>query len=139
MMPKDILAMRFAIDNESEFPAYEISVRVWDMDKVPTAPKVTLEDITLSSLAIVNIPSLAPHVSQIIGPSVEIPSGESIKKFAAQFSCRVGGFFQKHPSPEVGGVWLFCNSGAPLRRIGGTHYRKVDNGYPLNSKGDVDW
>jgi len=137
LMPNGTLQMRFTVHNPSDFPAYEISVRVWDVDNVPESP-VTLEDIVRSDITNANIASLAPQTVQIIGGTA-IPPDASSKRYACQFTTRVGGFSQSIKAQKVDNKWLFATQVRTFDASEKVIYRETDPGFPLNAAGEVDW
>ena len=131
------LTIRFTMYNPSEFPAYDINVRVWDIDSLPKEP-ATLEEILSHSVATVDIPPLAPGTGQVIG-NIEVPPTASTKRFGAQFITRVGHFSENIKAQKVNGAWLFA---IQVRRFDASNeivFRSVPAGFPLNAAGDVDW
>ena len=129
------LTLRFQMYNKSKYPAYDISVRVWDIDKLRKGPK-TLEEAISEDLATANIPSLAPNVSAIIG-TIEIPSTETSKRFGAQYTTRLGAFGESIRVEKVGEKWLFAiRAGSTDGKI---KVERIDPGFPRNDKGEVDW
>ena len=132
------LTLKFTVENPSDFPAYEINVRVWNIDNLPGA-SASLEELLRHSIT-ANIPSQAGHVSQIIG-GVEILSTDNAKRFGAQFTTRIGSFGEKIRMQKVKDNWFFAlqvtrsypdNSSEVV-------FERVDSGFPLNEEGKVDW
>ena len=104
---------------------------------MPKAPK-SLDEIVSRSITLVDIPSLAPGTSQIIG-RVEVAPSVTAKKFAAQFTSRVGAFSESINVRRVDGAWLFATRMRVADAKGDIVFRKIDPQFPLNKDGDVDW
>jgi hypothetical protein len=137
VMPDGGLTIHFSMENPSEFPAYDISARLWDIDNLPKGT-TGLEELIRSSIVVVNIPSLSPQTVQILR-SLEIPATTRSKKFGAQFTTRVGGFSENIAVEKRNGAWLFA---IQMRRFDASNeliFKEVDKGFPLNAAGEVDW
>jgi hypothetical protein len=135
--PDGTLNILFNIQNPSDFPAYDISVRLYDMDNLPKSPP-RLRDILHRSIANIDIPTLAPNVVKFIG-SIDVPPTVSAKRFGAQFTTRVGAFFENIAAQRVKSNWLFA---IQVRRFDASSeqiFLKVDPGFPVNAAGDVEW
>jgi hypothetical protein len=137
LMKDGVLLIRFGVENPSAFPAYDISARVWDIADMKNISG-GLDDILSRDIASVNIPSLAPTTMQLMGQR-EIPPTENIKRFAAQVNSRVGAFSQNINAARVGTTWLFAIRVRVADVTGTIIYQRVDDGFPLNDKGHVDW
>jgi hypothetical protein len=131
--------IRFTMYNPSEFPAYDLSARVWDIeDMEKDIAKIGLEEILSCDIATANIPSLAPQTTQIIG-RVEVQPVVEAKRFASQFNTRVGAFTEEINLQKVNGAWLFAVRVRTFDKAGTVVFRQVDPNFPLNKAGDVDW
>lgn len=132
-----VLTLQFAMENPSQFPAYDINVRVWDIANMTKTPR-DIDDVLSRSITLVDIPSLAPGTAQLIGKT-EIQPTESSKRLAAQFTTRVGAFSENINATKIDNKWLFAIRVRVSDVTGIVVFRKVDDGYPLNDNGDVDW
>ena len=131
-----VLTIQFIMENPSEFPGYDISVRVWDIDNMPKDP--TGEEEILSRSIVVNIPSLAPRTSHSLG-SIDVPPSVSTKRFGAQFTSRIGAFVEIINVKKIDETWLFAIRVSIADATGKVVFRSVDPGFPMNKNGDVDW
>ncbi len=121
------------MENVSKYPAYDINVRVWDIENVPKAPTGGYE------IAIATIPSLPPGTVQPLG-SVEVQPTVTAKKFGSQFTTLLGdAFFETIEAQRVNGEWCFAIRISAADVTGNVVFRSVDPDFPLNKDGDVDW
>jgi hypothetical protein len=132
-----ITTMQFIVENPSQFPAYDIHGRLWDIDSLPQNP-TRMEDILSHDIAQINESSLPGNTVKLIN-SIVVPPTVNEKNFGAQFTTRAGGFGEAMNARKVNGKWLFA---IKVQRFGPSDeelYRRIDSGFPLNSKADVDW
>jgi hypothetical protein len=78
------LTIDFTMENESRFPAYDVSVRLWDVDAVAS---VKITEPTPPPIAEQRLEPIPPQTVTKIG-SVIIPIEVSRKRFAARYSVR---------------------------------------------------
>ena len=133
------LTIRISVMNESEYTAYDINGRLWDLDLLIDNPR-SLEDALQNDLATVNIPALNAHGVSFQGSPIQIPADVKHKKFAAQYMTRTGGYSQSIRAENVNGAWLFATR---VTKVGGANddviFERVDEGFPRNEAGQVDW
>lgn len=132
-----ITTIRFTVENDSDFPAYDINGRVWDLENVPDRP-AGLEDLLRHDIAHFNIPSLSSRLVQLIG-NIDVPAEVKTKRFGAQYNCRVGGFGENIKAQRVNGNWLFALQVRTFDAAGRIVFKQIDPGFPLNEHGDIDW
>jgi hypothetical protein len=129
--------VQFLLRNSSDFPAYDIGVRLWDTDVFPTE-KISLEKIIERSIVNELISSIAPHTEQDLG-RIDLPSDINVKKFGASFTTRTGSFSENLNGQKTHGTWVFATRVTHTDGPSGVVFQQVDSLYPLNSKGEVDW
>jgi hypothetical protein len=132
----NVTTLQFLVQNPSDFPAYDIGIRLWDVDSLPKNP-ISIEDVVSRSIANVTLPALTPHIGQLIG-RVDIPANVNAKKFGVQYSTRAGAFGETLRAQRVEGKWVFAIR-VTRAESDEVVFRQVDPKYPLNAKGDVDW
>ncbi len=132
--------LTFLMDNETEFPAYDVNGRVWDPENMRDLPKVLqMEDILARDIANVNIPALSPHTVGIVA-KIEIPPDVTSKKFAAQYTTRAGGFSELIRMEKTDQATChFAIRVTTADAKGEVLFEKVDPGFPLGSDGKVSW
>ena len=87
---------------------------------------------------------LPPHAAQIIGTLV-VPKVDQ-KNYYVQIEARNGTFAQPIRLKRVGGEWKVATQvivvppdGKPPTFAGKPVYKRIDEGFPLNNRGEVDW
>jgi hypothetical protein len=130
------LVIRFTVINPSEFPAYDIGGRLWDIDDVAKEPK-SLEDILSRDIVSINIPSLAPHTTEILA-KIEVQPDVERKGFGAQFTTRVGAFVESIQVRRIDKTWLFATEVRGADAKGDVVFHRADPKFPLNKDGSID-
>lgn len=129
--------VQFLMENPSKFPAFDVNIRLWDIEDVPKAPKSPEE--LLSRSILITIPSLTGNTIQIIG-EVALPTvSGAAKTYGAQYVTRAGSFFETIKAIEANGKWLFATRVIRGDASNEVLFREVNTGFPLNKTGEVDW
>jgi hypothetical protein len=133
-----VLTVSFLMENPSQYPAYEINGRLWDLDVPLPSPPVSLEEFLKQDILAVNISSLAGNVVQIL-KTIELSPTQSSKRFAAQYSTRAGQFLENIRVDHINGKWLFAFQ---VRRLDASNellFEQIDPDFPKDESGKVDW
>jgi len=133
-----VLSIRFTMVNDSDYPAYEVSGRLWDLDTAFKDSPTRLEDVVKDDLVTVDIPSLSGHVVQTLRV-IDIPPAESSKRFGAQYVTRAGGFAEKLRAERVNGAWLFAIQVTRFDASSEVLFEQADPSFPRDKAGLVDW
>jgi hypothetical protein len=89
------------------------------------------------------IGDLPPHSAQLIG-SLEIANADR-KRYFVQIEARNGTFNQPIRLRKVNGEWKVATQvtvspdGKPPPFAAKPVYKRIDAGFPLNNRGEVDW
>jgi hypothetical protein len=132
------LTIRFHMENDGDYPAYDISGRLWDLDRPLPSPPVSLEGILMQDLVTVNIPSLSGHIIQMLN-TITVPSTQTSKRFGAQYTTRTGGFAEKIRAERVDGKWAFATQVTHVDESSEVMFERIDPDFPRDKSGQVDW
>lgn len=130
---------RFVLVHQGKFPLYDLAVRIVDLDKFEELKKegMTLENLFKSEVN-VNTGNLAPNQVRLLGEVLFQPK-ETVR-LNIFFSARNGFFTQILRIKKVGTEWKSAFK-VTQKKEGKqeTLLEKIDDGYPRNEKGVVQW
>jgi hypothetical protein len=154
---KVLKSITFIMYNDSDFPAYDVSGRLWDPENFLNLPKhLSPEELRSRDISAIEIASMQPHTGHAVGQIGIDPSATS-KTFAAQLVTRAGSFMEVIRMVKTDqSSWRFAfrvtgavsttletkrdSSGNIIAELKDeVLVETIDKGFPLNKDGKVDW
>jgi len=126
-----------------EFPLFDVSLRIVDLEKFEEDTKKNLSLESLSKSQIIrNIGNVSPKTTVTMG-KINLGSGDK-KDYNVFISARNGHLQQLIRLRRVDGKWLQANSMKRMEEKNGelasvTISEDIPDGFPRNEKGKVDW
>lgn len=129
----------FVLVHQGKYPLYDLHARIVDLDKFEefVKPAPTLENLQKSEVN-VTLGNIAPNQANFLTAISFYPKQAS--RFNIFFSARNGFFTQILRIKKVGTEWKTALK--VTREKNGkeeTFFEKIDDGYPLNEKGLIQW
>lgn len=130
-----------AVVHKGNFPLYDVSVRIVDLDKfdihVKGKQKPTLDNIQKTE-QVINIGNLSPSHAATLHPWMLPKSGEA--RYNIFISARNGFVTELVRLKRINGKWASAyRVEAGPGREPGILYEKIDTDFPRNDDGKVNW
>jgi len=129
----------FVVVHQGKYPLYDLTVTIVDLDifEELSREKVTLENLFKSEV-IVNVGNVAPNQARFL-KQVRFKPKETVR-FNIFFSARNGYFTQTLRIKKVGTEWKTAFKVTQVMEgKEETLLEKIDDGYPRNANGIVQW
>jgi hypothetical protein len=126
----------FTVAHSGKYPLYDVTFRMVDLEKAEALGKKAyqfehmFDDVTFSA----DIGTLVPKTSRLFN-KFRFPPKDSLR-FNVFFNARNGAFMQFLRMHKIGGEWKIASK---VVREENTLFEKIDKGFPLNDKGEVQW
>jgi hypothetical protein len=132
---------RFTLIHQGKYPLYDLTIRIVDLDKFDELKEKAFSFESLFEDEItVNVGNFAPNSAQILS-QVQIRPKETLR-YNVFFSARNGFFTQILRIKKLGTEWKTAFKVTVVRPQENKEriiFEKIDEGYPRNEKGLVQW
>jgi hypothetical protein len=130
----------FTVAHHGKYPLYDVTFRIHDLDKSEALGEKSyhfenlFDDVIFSA----KIGTLAPDSGRLFN-EFKFPMKENLR-FNIFFEARNGAFTQLLRMHKVGNEWKIASKITGQRgKTEHTFFEKIDKGFPLNDKGEVQW
>jgi hypothetical protein len=133
--PSPTMLGQFALIHQGKHPLYNVNARIIDVDiwdQIANGKMIPLE--AMKSDINIKFGDLTPGQALFSNLSISLGNGE-LRRFSIFFSARNGNYVQQLRLRKINDIWLSASKIDNVK----TPFEQVQDGYPRNDRGDVDW